>query len=97
MLATNPVRVWIRPLGQVCRIRVESVENARWILERLIETNRLVGLEQVHLSSTPSDCTFEIPTSSQRTRLTLENALAQISGAQLMLEPETVLKRALPE
>lgn len=90
MLAANPVRVWLRPLGQVCRIRVESVENAFWVLERLVEANRLVGLEGVQLNSTKSDCTFEIPISSERTRLTLETALAQIAGLQLMLEPESV-------
>ena len=90
MLSTNSVRVWVRPLGQGCRIRVESVEHAFWLLERLIETNRLVGLDGVELNSTESDCTFEIPTSSQRTRLTLESSLEQISGVQLMLEPESV-------
>ena len=90
MLLTNPVRVWLRPLGQGCRIRVESVENAFWLLERLIETNRLVGLQQVQLNTSESECTFEIPTSSQRTRLTLENAMAGISGLRLMLEPESV-------
>ena len=90
MLTESLVRVWVRPLGQGCRIRVESVENAFWVIERLIETNRLVGLDRVELNSSELDCTFEIPTSSQRTRTTLESALAQISGIQLMLEPESV-------
>ena len=90
MLAANPIRVWLRPLGQGCRIRVETVENAFWLLGRLTETNRLVGLEHIQLSTTESECTFEIPTSSQRTRLTLESAMAQIPGLLLLLEPEPI-------
>ncbi len=90
MLTRKLVRVWIRPLGQECRIRVESTKDAQWLLERLMQTNRFVGLQQVELHSTESDCTFAISTDSQRTRLSLENTLAQISGLQMMLEPESV-------
>jgi hypothetical protein len=90
VLLKDPVRVWVRPLGNGWRVRVESVENATWLIDRLKETHELIGLEYVEMRSTEAGCMFEIPNSSRRTRLTLESALAQIPGVRLMLEPESV-------
>lgn len=29
--------VWLRPLGNVCRVRVDGSQNATWLLDRLHE------------------------------------------------------------
>jgi hypothetical protein len=88
-MATNsPVRVWVRSLGNSCRVRVDSVEDARWILDRLKAENALTGLEQLKIESTNSGFQFQIPNATRRTLATLENALGRISGVELMLSPE---------
>jgi hypothetical protein len=30
-------KVWLRPLGDACRVRVDGLENAKWLLKRLSE------------------------------------------------------------
>lgn len=90
MASKDPVRVWVRPLGNSSRLRVDSVEDATWLIDLLKETHKFIGLEHVELRPTKGGCMFEIPDSSRRTRLTVESALAQIHGVQLMLAPESV-------
>ena len=31
----NVFRVWVRPLGGNCRVRVDGIRNAQWLLNRL--------------------------------------------------------------
>lgn len=88
-MVTNPsVRVWIRTLGTSCRVRLQSQEKARWVLAQLHERNALAGLTEVEICSTESGCQFQIPNATQRTLATLEVALDQIPGVELMLSPE---------
>lgn len=87
---TDPVRVWVRSLGDGCRVRVESHDDAQWLIEHLTASDALVGLEYIDVKPTESGCEFRIPISRDRTLATLESAIAQIPEAQLMLEPESV-------
>lgn len=88
--AQNVTRVWVRSLGQNCRIRVESVQNALWLLDRLTQLHALVGLDGIDITPTESGCKFQIPSSTERTLGTLEAALRRIPGVRLMLEPESI-------
>lgn len=88
MVSSSPIRVWVRSLGNSCRVRLENSENARWLLAQLQERNALVGLNQVEIHSTESGCRFQIPNATQRTLASLETALGQIPGVQLMVSPE---------
>lgn len=88
MVTNSPIRVWVRSLGNSCRVRLESVEDARWILARLQERNALVGLSQMEIHATESGCRFQIPNATERTLATLETALGEIPGVELMLSPE---------
>jgi hypothetical protein len=38
-------QVWLRPLGESCRVRVNGVRNAEWLLKRL-GTSFAVNCEQ---------------------------------------------------
>lgn len=87
---TKNINVWVRPLSQGCRVRVESVANAFWILDRLIAMNSLAGLLRVELITSEFECTFDVPHSSRRTRASLESALTQIPRVQLMVEAEEI-------
>lgn len=82
-------RVWVRSLGNACRVRVEGVHNAEWLVDRLARTSALEGLDSVDLQPHGSICTFEIPNSIARTLASLETELAQMPGVELMLEPES--------
>lgn len=87
--ANSSIRVWVRSLGQSCRIRVQSEEEARWLLEQLDRKKALDGLSDVKIYTTDSGCLFEIPTATQRTLATLETALEEIPEVDLMLSPES--------
>lgn len=88
MSINSAVRVWVRSLGDRCRVRVESMETAHWLLQCLTEKRVLAGLESVEIRRTKTGCLFEIPNSTQRTLATLEQALGEIPEVELMLSPE---------
>ncbi|MDA0835579.1 MAG: hypothetical protein O2955_09595 [Planctomycetota bacterium] len=33
-----PFEVWIRPLGDYCRVKVQGLENSRWLLRELSQS-----------------------------------------------------------
>ncbi len=88
-MTQTTIRVWVRSLGNSCRVRVESMENARWLLARLTEKKALAGLSQMEITPTDSGCLFQIPNATKRTLETLETALGAIPEVQLMLSPES--------
>lgn len=88
MGTSSPVRVWVRSLGQSCRVRLENIEQARWVLARLQEKHALEGLSQLEIRTTEAGSLFEIPNATQRTLATLEAALGEIPEVELMLSPE---------
>lgn len=90
MVTTNTIRVWVRSLGEDCRIRVESVETAQWLIDRLTERDALPGLEYLDLQPTATGCVFRIPNAPDRSLAALERVLSQIPAVHLMLEPESV-------
>lgn len=89
MTNNSSIRVWVRSLGQSCRVRMDTIEHARWVLERLKEKKALEGLLQVDIQITEAGCSFEIPNATQRTLATLESALEEIPEVDLMLSPES--------
>jgi hypothetical protein len=82
-------RVWVRALGNACRVRVESADNAQWLVDRLAQTPALAGLNFVDVQPGGKSCSFQVSNSVERTLQSLESELAQIPGVQLMLEPES--------
>lgn len=89
MQLVNLTRVWVRSLGNACRVRVEGSDNARWLVDRLSQTPALAGLEFVDVEPCGTTCTIRVPNSAERTLATLEKELADIPGVELMLEPES--------
>jgi hypothetical protein len=89
MESTASTRVWVRSLGNACRVRVEGADNAQRLVDRLAQTPALAGLQFVDVQPNGSTCTFQVPASVERTLATLEHELGSMSGVQLMLEPES--------
>ncbi len=79
--------VWLRPLGNACRVRVDGSYNAMWLMGRL--GHSLVGKTSAVLDEERGSpcCTFHVDYSSQMSRPALEGLLAGIPEVELMLEP----------
>ena len=82
----NEFRVWLRPLGSTCQLRVDGVRNAHWLLDRL-------GRSFVFKTAPPMDeeegsscCTFRVAYSSQISRRRVERLLAAIPEVSLIRE-----------
>lgn len=83
----NTFRVWIRPLGDDCRVRVNGTENARWLLNRLSQSFVFKDCESIHDDEALSCSTFRVPYSSQIPRSKFERLLVAIPEVQLMPDP----------
>jgi hypothetical protein len=97
MQLVDSTRVWVRSLGNACRVRVEGTENARWLVNRLAETPALAGLEFVDVEGSGTTCTFRVPNSAERTLATMEKELADIPGVVLRVPEARQNRRTLLE
>jgi len=83
----NTFSVWLRPLGSVCRVRVDGTQNARWLLDRLGRSFVFKSSEPINDDHCSSRSTFHVPYSSRMSRSAFENLLAAIPEVTLMLDP----------
>jgi len=83
----NTFRVWIRPFGDDCRVRVEGLQNARWLLSRLSQSFVFKSSESIADDEALSCSTFRVPYSSRVPRSRFERLLAAIPEVRLMLDP----------
>jgi hypothetical protein len=83
----TPFRVWLRPLGGSCRVRVDGAGNARWLLDRL-SRSFVFKSSQAIVDDMASACsTFVVPHSSQTSRAAFEKLLSAIPEVKLMPDP----------
>ena len=83
----NPFHVWLRPVGDFCRVRVDGIENARWLLGRLSQSFVFKTFEPFGEKMGSSVCSFQIPYNPPLSRFKFERMLAAIPEVRLMLEP----------
>ena len=83
----NAFRVWVRPLGGACRIRVDGVDNANWLLDRLGESYIFKNSEPVQEERDSSCCSFRVPYNSQAGYSDIERLLSKIPEATLEFDP----------
>jgi hypothetical protein len=83
----NPFQVWLRPLGGDCRVRVDGMRNAQWLLTRLSQSFVFKTSEGVHEDKDSSCCTFNLAYSSQVPRRMFERLLASIPEVMVMVDP----------
>ena len=83
----NAFSVWIRPLGSVCRVRVDGMQNTRWLLDRLGQSSVFKSSEPISDDEGSSRSTFHVPYSSRMSRSAFENLLAAVPEVTLMLDP----------
>ncbi|MEN6494486.1 MAG: hypothetical protein ABFD16_09345 [Thermoguttaceae bacterium] len=83
----NAFRVWIRPLGSDCRVRVDGVQNANWLLDRLARSFVFKSCEPVRNERGPDCCSFRILYGPQMSRAMFERLLGTIPEVNLMTDP----------
>jgi hypothetical protein len=79
----KPMNVKIRRFGDTCRIRVECVDQARWLLDRLAQSFVFKTCEPILEAESPESCTFQVAYSSQISPARLDRLITAI--------PEVVL------
>ena len=82
----NAFRVWVRPLGSNCRVRVDGIRNAQWLLNRLGHSFVFKTADPMNEEEGSSCCTFRVAHGSQTSRRGLERLLAAIPEVKLMRE-----------
>ncbi len=80
-------RVWIRPLGSACRMRVEGRKNAEWLLSRLCQYSIVPTFEPIRDEDGSSCCTFNVVSASPQSCPTFDILLASIPEVKLMWDP----------
>jgi hypothetical protein len=80
-------RVWIRPLGSSCRIRVDGRQNADWLVSRLSRSFAFKSCEPMSEDGGSSNCTFRVPYTSDMPRQKLDRLMASIPEVTLMSDP----------
>jgi hypothetical protein len=83
----NTFAVWLRPLGSACRVRVDGISNAQWLLDRLGRSFVFKTADPMNEEEGSSCCTFHLAYSSQMSRRGFERLLAAIPEVKLMTDP----------
>lgn len=84
----NNFRVWISPLGDFCHVRVDGIENRRWLLDRLSQSFVFRTFEPLETAAAGSAlCTFQVPCNPPLSQLSFQKMLAAMPRVQLMKEP----------
>lgn len=79
--------VWIRPLSNACRVRVDGMLNARWLLNRLSESFVFKNSEPLDDNTETACSSFRVQYSSEMSGPKFAKLLAGIPEVYLMLEP----------
>lgn len=79
--------VWIRPLGETCRVRVDGMTNAVWLARRLSEAFVFKTIEPIVQMVNSPLCTFKIPYNHELSERQFLQVLKGIPEVQLKLEP----------
>jgi hypothetical protein len=79
-------KVWLRPLGDSCRIRIEGLENANWLRARLSQS--FETMKEINVVEGSIYRSFQVDYSPTVTHTAFETILASIPSVRLMTGPE---------
>ena len=78
--------VWIRPMDGTCQVRVDGIENAKWLIHRLGQFFVFKTAEPVKEDEGSSCCTFRVADGSLISRYNFERLLRAFPEVKLMLD-----------
>lgn len=82
----NRFRVWLRPLNGGCKVKVDGVKNARWLLDRLSRSFVFKSSEAMNEDEFFPVCAFAVPYGSQMSQSSFWKLLNGIAEVDLMSE-----------
>jgi hypothetical protein len=82
----KPFRVWIRPTGDFCQVRVDGKQNAKRLLDVLSQSFVFRTFEPMGEEDGSSFCSFSIPYNPPLSRSTFAKLLTAIPEVRLMTE-----------
>ena len=82
----KPFRVWLRPLGDFCRVRVDNRENAQWLLVQLSGSFVFKTFEPFVEDGSSTSCSFQVPYNPPLSRSGFRSMLTAIPEVRLMSE-----------
>jgi hypothetical protein len=80
-------RVWLRPLNGGCKVKVDGIKNARWLLDRLSRSFVFKSSEAMNEDEFFPACVFAVAYGSQMCHSVFTKLLSGISEVDLMTEP----------
>ena len=83
----NRFRVWLRPLNSGCKVRVDDVKSARWLLNRLSQSFVFKNSEAMNEDEFFPACVFAVAYGSQMSHPLFWKLLHGISEVDLMADP----------
>jgi hypothetical protein len=83
----NTFRVWLSPSGSAWQLRVDGIENTKWLLNRLSRSFVFKTAQPVNEDQGPSFYTFHVAYSPQMSPSRFERLLGAIPEVQLMSGP----------
>ena len=75
-------RVWLRDLGHDCRVRVDGITNAEWLLQRLSQSFIFKTSQPVREEEGSSCCTFRVAYAFKMSPQSLGRILAGMPEVQ---------------
>ncbi|HYW78998.1 MAG TPA: hypothetical protein VE890_05445 [Thermoguttaceae bacterium] len=83
----NAFRVWIRPLGGNCRLRVDGIGNTQWLLDCLGRSFVFKTAAPVNEEYDSPYCSFHVAYNSQTSHRSLQRLLAGIPEVSVIADP----------
>jgi hypothetical protein len=80
--------VWIQPFENACGVRVDSLENTEWLLNRLSQSFVFKSSEPINKVDFFPNCTFHVPSSSQISCGMFAKLLGVIPEVKLILDSQ---------
>lgn len=78
--------VWLQPVRGDCRVRVDGIANAHWLLGRLSHSFVFKNSEPIRGETDSNCCTFGVSSTSQVTPTALVRLLGKMPEVMLKLE-----------
>ncbi len=83
----NPFRVWLSPIDSTCKVRVDGISNARWLLTRLSQFFLFKSAEPIHEEQDSSCCNFRVEYNFQMSHPKFQRLMAAIPEVEVILIP----------
>jgi hypothetical protein len=83
----NRFHVWLRPSKSDCKVRVDGVKNAKWLLNRLSQSFVFKSSEAMNEEEFFPACVFGVAYGSQMSHVAFKKLLNGIPEVDLMSDP----------